>query len=197
MDQPRTERGRRSRDAIIEAAAGLMYQRGIRATSVDDVLLAAGAGKSQLYHYFATKDEVVAAVLEHQLAAVLEQQEDFRLGTWSGLRDWFDALLEGQKVRGYRGCPVGSLAAEMSAMGPQMAGRVSTAFARWETTLEAGFSEMRSNARLRPAARPKLLATVTLAQIQGGYLLSTASQDLEPMRHALDAAYTSLRSFAP
>jgi AcrR family transcriptional regulator len=174
-----------------------MYQHGIRATSLDVVLLAAGAGKSQLYHYFANKDEVVAAVLEHQLTTVLEQQGDFRLGTWSGLRNWFDALLEGQRARGYRGCPIGSLAAEMSAISAQMAGRVSTAFARWEATIEAGFSDMRSHGRLRPAARPKLLATVTLAQIQGGYLLSSASQDLEPMRHALDAAYTNLRSFAP
>ncbi len=174
-----------------------MYERGVRATSVDDVLRAAGAGKSQLYHYFGTKDDVAAAVLERQLATVLEQQQEFRLGTWSGLRGWFDALLEGQEARGYRGCPVGSLAVEMAAMGPEMASRVGTAFARWETTLEEGFTEMRHHARLRLTARPKLLATVTLAQVQGGYLLSTASHDLEPMRKALGAAYLSLRSYAP
>ena len=52
MDQPKTQRGRRTREAIIRAAAGLMYERGVRATSVDDVLLAAQAGKSQFYHYF-------------------------------------------------------------------------------------------------------------------------------------------------
>ena len=194
MKQPMTRRGRASRDAIIRAAATLMYERGVRATGLDDVLLAAGAGKSQLYHYFETKDDLVAAVLEHQLSEVLAQQAQFRLDTWRGWRGWFDVLLAGQRARSYRGCPVGSLASEMSAMSPEMADRVGAAFARWQATLEAGLEAMRSRGRLTPRARPSVLATVALSQIQGGYLLSTASQDLEPMRRALDVAYAGLRA---
>ncbi len=194
MKQPPTRRGRTSRDAIIAAAATLMYGRGVRATGLDDVLLAAGAGKSQLYHYFATKDDLVAAVLEHQLGDVLAQQAQFRLDTWRGWRGWFDALLAGQRDRAYRGCPVGSMASEMSAMSPELADRVGAAFARWQNTLEAGFDTMRSRGRLKPGARPAVLATVALSQIQGAYLLSTASRDAEPMRRALDATYAGLRA---
>ncbi len=194
MKDPKTRRGRTSRDAIIGAAAALMYERGVRATGLDDVLRAAGAGKSQLYHYFETKDDLVAAVLEHQLAGVLAQQAQFRLDTWRGLRGWFDALLEGQRIRAYRGCPIGSMASEMSAMSPEMAERVGAAFARWHETLEADFEAMRSSGRLKPRVRPDVLATVTLSQIQGADLLSTASQDPEPMRQALDAAYAGLRA---
>ena len=194
MKQPKTRRGRTSRDAIIGAAAMLMYERGVRATGLDDVLLAAGAGKSQLYHYFETKDDLVTAVLEHQLGEVLAQQAQFRLDTWRGLRGWFDALLAGQRIRACRGCPVGSMASEMSAMSPEMADRVGAAFARWQATLEAGFEAMRSRGRLKPGARPDVLATVALSQIQGAYLLSTAAQDPEPMRQALDAAYAGLRA---
>jgi AcrR family transcriptional regulator len=171
-----------------------MYERGVRAAGLDDVLLAAGAGKSQLYHYFETKDDLVAAVLEHQLGEVLSQQAQFRLDTWRGWRGWFDALLAGQRDRAYRGCPVGSMASEMSAMSPEMADRVGAAFTRWQTTLEAGFDAMRSRGRLRPGTRPAVLATVALGQIQGAYLLSTASRDPEPMRRALDAAYAGLRT---
>ncbi len=174
-----------------------MYERGIRATSVDDVLVAAKAGKSQLYHYFNGRDDVAAAVLEHQLAQVLDQQAGFRLETWTGMRAWLDALLEGQRTRAYRGCPVGSMAAEMSAMSRDMAARVGAAFRRWQRTLEEAFVEMQAQGRLRPDARPEVLAAVTLAQIQGGYLLSAASQDLEPMKRAVDAAYAGLRSYAP
>ena len=72
----------------------------------DDVLEAAGAGKSQLYHYFDTKNDLAAAVLEHQLVAVLDHQEAFQLDTWAGLRRWFDALLEVQRARAYRGGPL-------------------------------------------------------------------------------------------
>ena len=52
MAEPRTTRGRERKGAIVEAAAALMYQRGVRATGVDEVLVASGAGKSQFYHYF-------------------------------------------------------------------------------------------------------------------------------------------------
>ena len=56
---------------------------------------------------------------------------------------------------------------------------------------------MQTRGRLAAEAEPEVLAAVTLAQIQGGYLLSTASQTLEPMKQALDAAYATLRSYAP
>ena len=196
MDQPKTRRGRESRDAIVRAAATLMYERGVRATSVDDVLLAARASKSQVYHYFKTKEDLAAAVLERQLEQVLGEQERFRLETWTGVRAMFDALLEGQQARGYRGCPVGSLAAEMTAISDDMAVRVRAAFARWQRSLESAFGQMQANGRLARGPRAELLAEVTLAQIQGAYLLSTAMQEIGPMKSALNAAYMYLRSYS-
>ena len=67
---PATERGRRARADIADAAV-LVYQRGVRATSLDDVLAAAGCGKSQLYHYFDDKADLVGAVVDRQLEFVL------------------------------------------------------------------------------------------------------------------------------
>ncbi len=71
---PRTRRGRDSKARIVAAAAGLMYEHGVTATSVDDVLKASGAGKSQFYHYFSSREELIAEVLRHQLGVVLEEQ---------------------------------------------------------------------------------------------------------------------------
>ncbi len=47
---PATAHGRRTRAAIIDAAAQMMYQKGVAATSLDDILAASSTGKSQLYH---------------------------------------------------------------------------------------------------------------------------------------------------
>ncbi len=60
--EPSTRRGRASRERIVERAAELFAERGIAATSVDEVLAAAGAGKGQFYHYFHGRDELAAAV---------------------------------------------------------------------------------------------------------------------------------------
>ena len=50
--EPITRRGRASRERIVERAAELFAARGIAATSLDEVLAAAEAGKGQFYHYF-------------------------------------------------------------------------------------------------------------------------------------------------
>src|ERR1700680_972272 len=86
---PVTERGRRARASIIDAAATLMYQRGVSMTSLDDVLAAAGSGKSQLYHYFDSKADLVAAVIERQLQLVLAQQPGLQnIDSWEGIEAW-------------------------------------------------------------------------------------------------------------
>lgn len=195
--EPKTARGRERKNTIIKAAAALMYERGVRATGVEDVLVASGSGKGQFYHYFSSKDDLVAAVLEYQLVTVMGELGEFRLDTWSGIQSWFDALLEGQQQRGFRGCPVGSLAVELSAGGPDMQRRVAEAFSRWESVLAHGLASMKARRALDRSARPELLAEATLVAIQGGYLLSTAHQDIGPMRTALATAYSQLRAARP
>ena len=66
-----TRRGRASRERVVERAAGLFAERGIAATSVDEVLAAAGAGKGQFYHYFRSRDELAAAAVGYRCAQVV------------------------------------------------------------------------------------------------------------------------------
>src|SRR4051794_7025224 len=49
--QPRrlTRRGLATRDRIVRAAATLMYTKGVNGTTLDDVRIASGTSKSQLY----------------------------------------------------------------------------------------------------------------------------------------------------
>ena len=197
VPEPKTARGMERKSTIIKAAAALMYERGVRATGLEDVLVDSGSGKSQFYHYFSSKDDLVAAVLEYQLLTVLGELGEFRLDTWSGIRTWFDTLLEGQEQRGFRGCPVGSLAVELSACGADMQLRVDDAFSRWESGLARGLTSMKARRALDRSARPEVLAEATLAAIQGGYLLSTAHHDIGPMRTALATAYNQLRASRP
>lgn len=194
MPEPKTARGKERKRAIISAAAALMYERGVHATSVDDVLVASSCGKSQFYHYFPSKDDLVVAVLAYQLDSVLGELGKFRLDTWSGIRAWFDSLLTAQEQRGFRGCPIGSLTIELSASSPSMQRLVADAFARWESALADAFTSMKKKEMLGPKAQPVLLAEATLVAVQGGYLLSTARRDAHAMRTALTAAYEHLRA---
>ena len=61
-----TVKGERTRTRIVEAAARLVYERGVAGTTLDDVKAAAGVSGSQMYHYFPDKDELVQAVISYQ-----------------------------------------------------------------------------------------------------------------------------------
>ncbi|WP_272952142.1 TetR/AcrR family transcriptional regulator [Mycolicibacterium hodleri] len=45
-----TPKGQRTRARIVDAAARLIWERGVTATTLDDVKLAAEVSSSQLYH---------------------------------------------------------------------------------------------------------------------------------------------------
>ena len=85
MREPSTRRGRATRRRIVTVAAELMYERGVSATSIEDVLAGSGTGKSQLYHYFSSREELLAEVLDHQLDQILQEQSTFALSTWAGI----------------------------------------------------------------------------------------------------------------
>ena len=59
-----TRKGRATRERIVTAAAALTYQRGVAGTSTEDVQQAADVSASQLYHYFAGKEEILFSIHE-------------------------------------------------------------------------------------------------------------------------------------
>jgi TetR/AcrR family transcriptional repressor of nem operon len=198
MPEPTTRRGRDTRRRIVAVAAELMYEQGVSSTSVDDVLAATGAGKSQFYHYFSSREELLAEVLNHQLERVLAQKNSFEVDTWAGIEAWLQALaLSHETERGLRGCPLGSIVSEILDQSDHLRSHGADAFARWESALADDLLKMQNNRLLRRDADSAMLAEVTIAILQGGYLLSSAKRQAAPMRNACAAALAYLRSFTP
>jgi len=195
-----TARGRATRLRLVEAAARLMHVNGVAATSVDDVLEAAGAGKSQFYHAFASKNDLVAAVLEFQAASgEKEQAALFRAHPgWEGIRAWLDAVVASQQRARYAGgCPIGSMAAEMADRDPALRRRLKTAFQRKRNAVHRHLAALQDAGSLRGDADVDALATFVMATLQGGLLLGSTYKDGAPLRHAVEAAWAHLLSFRP
>lgn len=64
--------GNVTRGRIIEAAARLFYQEGIKAVSVDAVAEKAKVTKKTLYYHFSSKDELIAEYLRSQDQSTLD-----------------------------------------------------------------------------------------------------------------------------
>jgi TetR/AcrR family transcriptional repressor of nem operon len=192
---PATERGRRTRALIIDSAAALMYQRGVNATSLDDVLAAAGSGKSQMYHYFDGKADLVAAVIDRQLEFVLSTQRTALDGadSWEGIDAWAAHVVAMHSLPGGPfACPLGTIATELmndDAYRPAL----DAAFRQWEAPLARGLRAMKDRGELVGDADPHRLAAMVIAALQGGILLARLRGDVGVLRDVLEGAVARLR----
>jgi TetR/AcrR family transcriptional regulator, transcriptional repressor for nem operon len=194
-----TPKGRETRQRIVEAAADLIYARGAAGVSLDELRGATSTSKSQLYHYFHDKSDLVHAVVEFQRQRVLNFHRAAldTLSDWEDLEQWRDVVVRTQAARYCEGgCPLGSLANELSELDVAARVLLAEAFANWEELIADGLARMIVAGRLMPDADPADLALSVIASLQGGLLLSEVQRSTHPLEVALDAALAHLRTFA-
>ncbi|MBS1676303.1 MAG: TetR/AcrR family transcriptional regulator [Actinobacteria bacterium] len=198
--EPATRRGRATRDRILAAAAELIAANGVGTLRLDDVERAAGVGRSQLYHYFANRDDLVNSVVQSTIDTVLAAQEPLLVGLDSieGIDCWFDDIVaNGLRGDGLGGCPIGTLARQLSEHDDVSRSAFVEAFARWEAPLIEGLSRMQANGRLNADADVVELADLTMAAIQGGILLAQVRRKPDQLRLALRGARAALVAATP
>jgi TetR/AcrR family transcriptional repressor of nem operon len=188
-------RGRETRERIVRAAVELVAERGVAGTSLDDVRDRAHASKSQLYHYFSDRGDLMRTVARTASDDVLGGQAELfaQLDTIDGLRAWTDALVTLQRTRHAKGgCPIGSLASQLAERDEGARLALADGLDRWESAIREGLERMAARGELRPDADPDALAQRTLATVQGGLLLTQIRRDPNQLRSALDGALDAI-----
>ena len=195
---PTTDRGRLTRQRIVAAAAEVVAERGALGASLDEVGARATASRSQLYHYFDDKNDLLRAVAEATNDTVIDGQRDLFAGlnTWDGLIRWADALVALQQERGGKGgCPIANLLGQLGERDDDIRAVLASGFDRWEAHIRAGLAAMVEDGELRPGTDVAWLASSTLASLQGGLVLSQARRDPQTLRRALDGAIALIASY--
>lgn len=186
--EPKTARGRRTVQRILDAACELFAQQGIRSTTLDQVLDLSGTGRGQLYLYFAGKTDLVTAVVSQQVDRVLDPQQPFlsAMSTADEMRGWCEFAVHqyagDQPVR----CPIGSLIHELGPNDADARAALASGFARWQSALAEGLQRIHDRGELAPGVQPEAAAATFLAAYQGGVLMAAAMSDLQPLRTALE-----------
>jgi AcrR family transcriptional regulator len=85
----------RNRDRIVASARWLFARDGVEA-SVEDITRDAGVGMGTLYRHFATKEELIDAVLEESLEEIIEAAEAAvaEADAWVGFTGFMEAALQ-------------------------------------------------------------------------------------------------------
>jgi len=186
-DRPRlTPKGARTRARIVETAAALMHERGVAATTLEDVKVAAEVSGSQLYHYFPDKNELVQAVIDYQADTIVNNNRR-ALGSAKGLTAWRNMVITGARSTEARGgCALGSLVGQLAESDPEARALIATGFDQWAAALSDGLRALHADGKLPSGIDPDDLATTLLATLQGGLLLAQVQRSTRPFETAVD-----------
>lgn len=97
------------RQRILETASQLFYQKGIQNVGINEIIATSEVAKRTLYRHFASKDELIEAVMKHRAnewlrwfeTAVQDRGNTAKerlLATFDVLREWYASP-------DFRGCP--------------------------------------------------------------------------------------------
>lgn len=186
-----TDRGKITRQRIIEATGREILASGIGGTTLDTVRAATLTSKSQLFHYFpGGKAELVREVAIWEAAELIEAQKPHidDLGNWDSWHAWRDALVAYYIGLGRWACPIGSLATQAAMTDPELDAIITASMTSWRKSLEAGVEQMQVNGHVDAQADPQRIAVAILAALQGGLILSQPEKSAWPLEAAIDSA---------
>jgi len=187
----RPREGRGTREAILAAATRLMGVHGYRNTALDDVLRESGVGKGNFYYYFRSKEELGYAILDQFIAAFLDRTLRPCFSDGGGrpldqIRCFLDRVRETQRERNcVGGCPLGTLAAELSDLHEGFRSRLNGVFSTWRERLTEALCEAQVRGNVRADCQPEAVAHFLVAALEGAMLMTKLTKDIDVMEHCV------------
>jgi AcrR family transcriptional regulator len=170
-----------TRARIIEASRALFMERGYSASGLKQISESSAAPIGSLYHFFpGGKEELAAETLRSSGAAyqaLVEAVFDSAPDMVIGVRDCFEGAAEVLRATDYAdACPIATVALEVASSDERL--RVVTAEI-FESWLESATVRFERDGIEPVQARE--LATVLIAALEGGFLLSRAAKNTSAM----------------
>jgi TetR/AcrR family transcriptional regulator, transcriptional repressor for nem operon len=162
------------RERLVAAAVQLLHQRGIERTTLAEIAQLADVPAGNVYYYFKTKDDVIAAVVAAhaaQVGSTLAAIESRSRSPKGRLKALVQELAGQSEVVARYGCPLGSLCSELDKRldAPDFAGaKLMLMIIDWA---ETQFQELGCGRQSRE------LAVDLLAAYEGSALLANTMRD--------------------
>ena len=183
--EPTTEK-MNARTRLLDAAVDVIRAKGLNATTVDDLCVAAGVTKGAFFHHFESKEALAVAAAEHWstttgalFAAAEYHKRPDAVERIFGYLDLRTALITGSPAE--YSCLAGTMAQEAFQSSPRVRAACETSIFGHAETLEADFAEALATTSARDRANPAInarsLARHTQTVLQGAFVLSKAADD--------------------
>lgn len=170
------------RDRILQGAANCFRLRGYHETSVQDICDAAGLSKGGLYTYFKSKDEILAAIVEHNFLGVLEQAHTAVADVTSAVDKLervatlvIDQLMSG-KADGVQSPQLMSEIWAEASKDKALKALCAQGYERWRTFLAGMLREGMAQGQVRADVDADVIAAILVAVFDGLTLLEAVTQ---------------------
>ena len=175
-----------TRAAILQAGLEILSEQGVTATGIDQVLKKVGVPKGSFYHYFASKDIFLQAVVA-AYSAYFNQKLDkhFSQQAITPLQRLasFLADTESNMVRYQycRGCLIGNMGQEVSALSDALRTAVEAVLVSWEQRLARLLQEAVEHGEISPQTDCQLEAAFFWIGWEGAVMRAKLRRDTAPM----------------
>lgn len=185
-----------TKEALTEATAELLWERGYAGTSPAMILRRSNVGQGSMYHHFSGKAELAMVAMNHMADELRWSVEAAMAGCDSAVGR-VTAYLDLERDP-LAGCRLGRLAQDHDVVSDNRLRQPVTDFFIWLTRcLIEVLADGVSSGELRPETDAETMGSLIVSAIQGGYVLSRAQQDPEVFQRAVAGVKRVLESLVP
>ncbi len=188
-------KGQKTKARILADASRVFNRKGINATSINDLLVATGTTRGNLYFHFAGKEELAMAVLARESEDFMKfLDQTLSVGTpGEALQNFFEqAYAKHQQTNFIGGCLFGNTALEASDTSALFADFVTNVFYDWTTKIEQKIEQAQQQHEIRTDLSANELATLIVATIEGGIMQARLLKSEMPLKTCLHSLRTLL-----
>lgn len=176
-----------TRRKVLDVAEAAFQEKGYHATSLGDLMKAAGVTGGALHHHFPTKKTIGLAVIEERVAAAVEE-------TWirpvlaapsarDGVRSVFAAIADELDAQGFvRGCPLNNLAHELALADADFRVAMDRIFTSWRSAIAEKARNDRAIGVENAPDDPEWFAALAVATYSGAMSMAKTAQNAEMLR---------------
>lgn len=193
-----SKKGQETRQKLLDTAFELFHEKGIDATSVDDILRHSGAGKSQFYHYFDGKQGIVHELLLYANEVIKSGHTHFQpIDSWDDFRNWQNRIIREMDSNGCtRSCPIGQIASQISEDDELLRQDIQLIFKTMKDFPKEFFIKLKARGEYPDNVDPDALADLCMSALQGGALQTKVHRNLIAMQNTADYLYDYLKSLS-
>jgi AcrR family transcriptional regulator len=182
------------RDAVLDQASTLFWQRGYDVVSIQDLEAATGLGRGSIYNAFGDKEELFLAALDRYVSkhASASLQHLSRSNVAEGIELMFDAIIERMgDPANPRGCLLTNTSLAFGTGSTRIDGEVAKKIKAMEFLLEKAITRARDEGQIPADANPKQLARFYCAVAQSLGVMHKAFGDVAALRDIVNIAMQS------